>query len=82
MNGLSLFSGGGIGELVFKHILPEYRTIGYVDNDAYCQAIIRARIRDGVLDDAAIFSDIRHFNAAYASLYAGKVDWLSAGFPC
>jgi DNA (cytosine-5)-methyltransferase 1 len=82
MNGLSLFSGGGIGELAFKQILPNYRTVGYVEWDKYCQAVIRARIRDGVLDDAPIFGDIREFNARYASLYAGKVDWLSAGFPC
>ena len=82
MNGLSLFSGAGIGELALKHILPDYRTVGYVEWDKYCQAVIRARIKDGILDDAPIFGDIRHFNAAYASLYAGKVDWLSAGFPC
>jgi len=82
VNGLSLCAGGAIGELGFRYILPDYRTIGYVDNDKYCQAIIRARIRDGILDDAAIFGDIREFNTRYASLYAGKVDWLSAGFPC
>ncbi|HEC61943.1 MAG TPA: hypothetical protein ENI27_06770 [bacterium] len=82
MNGLSLFSGAGIGELALKHILPDYRTVGYVDNDKYCQAVLRARIKDGVLDDAPIFGDIREFNTRYASLYTGKVDWLSAGFPC
>ena len=82
MNGLSLFSGAGIGELALKYIFPDYQTVGYVEWDKYCQAIIRARIKDGILDDAPIFGDIRHFNAAYASLYAGKVDWLSAGFPC
>lgn len=82
MNGLSLFTGGGIGELAFKHIFPDYQTVGYVEWDKYCQSVIRARIADGVLDDAPIFGDIRHFNAAYASLYAGKVDWLSGGFPC
>ena len=82
MNGLSLFTGSGIGELAFKLIFPDYRTIGYVEWDKYCQSIIRARIRDGILDDAPIFGDIRQFNERYASLYTGRVDWLSGGFPC
>ena len=44
MNGLSLFSGIGIGELAFKNIIPDYRTIAYVEWDKYCQEIIRTRI--------------------------------------
>jgi DNA (cytosine-5)-methyltransferase 1 len=83
VNGLSLFTGSGIGELAFKLIFgKEYQTIGYVEWDKYCQSILRARIRDGILDDAPIFGDIRQFNERYASLYAGRVDWLSGGFPC
>jgi len=82
MNGISLFSGTAIGELVFRHIIPGYRTVGYVEWDKYCQKVIRQRIRDGWLDDAPVYGDIREFNERYASLYAGKVDWLSAGFPC
>ena len=82
MNGLSLFTGSGIGELAFKQIIPDYKTVGYVEIDQYCRAIIRARIRDGILDDAPVFDDIREFNRRYASFYAGKVDWISGGFPC
>ncbi len=82
MNGLSLFSGTAIGELAFKHIIPNYKTVGYVEWNNYDQEVIRARIADGVIDDAPIFGDIREFNTRFASLYAGKVDWLSAGFPC
>ena len=82
MNGISLFSGTAIGELVFKHIIPGYRTVGYVEWDKHCQDVIRQRIKDGWFDDAPIFGDIREFNERYASLYAGKVDWLSGGFPC
>jgi len=82
MKGLSLFTGSGIGELAFKHIIPNYRTVGYVEIDKYCRSIIRARIRDGILDDAPIFDDIRTFNSRYAGRYAGKVDFVSAGFPC
>jgi len=82
VNGISLFSGGGIGELAFKNIIPNYRTVGYVEWDKYCQEIIRARIRDGILDDAPIFGDIRQFNERFASKYAGRVHFISAGFPC
>ena len=82
MYGLSLFSGGAIGEFAFKQIIPGYRTVGYVEIDRYCRSIIRARIRDGILDDAPIFDDIRTFNARYARRYAGKVDFVSGGFPC
>lgn len=82
MNGLSLFTGGAIGELVFKEIFPDYKTVGYVEWDVRCQELIQQRIKDGILDDAPIFGDIRQFNERYASLYTGKVDWLSGGFPC
>lgn len=82
MNGLSLFSGGAIGELAFKQIIPNYRTVGYVEWDNYCQQIIKTRIKDGVLDDAPIFGDIRDFNRRYAGRYIGKVDFISGGFPC
>jgi len=82
VNGISLFSGGGIGELAFKNIIPNYRTVGYVEWDKYCQEIIRAKIRDGILDDAPIFGDIRQFNKRFASKYAGRVHFISAGFPC
>ena len=82
MNGLSLFSGAGIGELALKQIIPNYRTVGYVEWDKYCQDVIRARIKDEVKDDAPIFGDIREFNTRFAGLYAGKVDFISGGFPC
>ena len=83
MNGLSLFSGCAIGELVFKTIIPNYRTVGYVEIDDYCQRIIKQRIKDGILDDAPIFGDIKAFiSEGYAEEYKGVVDFISGGFPC
>jgi len=83
MNGLSLFSGTAIGELAFKHIIPGYQTVGYVEWDEYCCRVIEQRIKDGVLDDAPIWQiDIREFNERVAPSYAGKVDFISGGFPC
>ena len=84
MNHLSLFTGAGGGELAFKYLIPEIkRTVGYVEFENYCQKVIRQRIKDGLLDAAPIFGDIRKFiSEGYAEAYKGMVDVISAGFPC
>lgn len=79
---LSLFSGAGGGLLATKHLLG-WTTVGYVEWDDYCQRVLRARIDDGLLDDAPIFGDIRTFiNEGYAAAYTGMVDVVTGGFPC
>ena len=76
---LSLFSGfEGFGLGLRLAGLP-IRTIGYVEIDEYCQQILRARIRDGLLDWAPIVRDIR---CADFRPLAGLVDIITAGFPC
>ncbi len=81
MNELSLFTGAGGGVLASK--LLGWRTIGYVECEKYCREVIKQRIRDGILDAAPIFGDIRTFvRDGYAGSYQGMVDVLSAGFPC
>ena len=83
MNVLSLFTGAGGGELAFQHLLTGFRTIGYVEIDDYCQRVIAQRIKDGLLDNAEIYGDIRTFIAeGYAEAYQGQVDVITAGFPC
>lgn len=77
---LSLFSGIGGGLLGTK--LLGWKTIGYVENNPYCQTILQARIKDGMLDDAPIFGDITEFISEYAKSYAGYTDVITAGFPC
>lgn len=74
---LSLFSGGG-GGLLGSRLLG-WRTVCYVEKDSYCQKVIQARIRDGILDDAPIWDDARSFDGRP---WAGRVDIISAGFPC
>jgi DNA (cytosine-5)-methyltransferase 1 len=82
MNELSLFSGAGGGLLATKHLLG-WRTIGYVEIDEYCQAVLAQRIVDGYFDPAPIFGDIRDFlSKGYAEAYRGVVDVITAGFPC
>ena len=77
MNYLSLFSGAGGFEWFGK--LMGWHCVGYVEKDEYCQKVLRARIRDGYFDDAPIFSNVRTFDGLP---YRGKVDCITAGFPC
>ena len=83
MNYLSLFSGVGGGDLAFQHLLDGFRCVGYVEYEEYCQKVIRQRIKDGLLDAAPIFGDIREFNSGgYAGSYQGLVDLITGGDPC
>lgn len=82
MNELSLFTGGGGGVLGTK-LLNNWRAVGYVEWNKYCQEIIGQRIEDGFLDEAPIFGDIDHFiESGSAKKYKGFVDVVTAGFPC
>lgn len=81
MNELSLFTGAGGGVLGTK--LLGFNHIGYVEINDYCQRILKQRIKDGYLDNAPIFGDIRTFiSEGYAESYKGLVDVVTAGFPC
>jgi len=81
MNELSLFSGIGGGVLASK--LTNKKVIGYVEWNEHCQQAIAQRIKDGIFDDAPIFSDINSFiSEGYAESYTGLVDVISAGFVC
>jgi len=77
MHELALFAGGGGGLLGSK--LLGWRTVCYVENDSYAIEVIKARIRDGILDDAPIWDDARTFDG---HPWAGYVDIVTAGFPC
>ena len=77
----SLFSGAGGGLLGTK--LLGWEHVGYVEFNDYCQRVIRQQIKDGILDEAPIFGDIRTFiSEGYADSYQGMVDVVTAGFPC
>lgn len=81
MRELSLFTGSGGGLLGTSRL--GWRHVGYVERDPYCQAVLAARIRDGVLDPAPIFGDVIDFvRSGDAALYRGVADVVSAGFPC
>ena len=82
MNELSLFTGAGGGVLGTHHLLG-WKTCGYVEWNEYCQRVIAARIADGYLTSAPIFTDVREFvQSGAAEQYRGVADVVTGGFPC
>lgn len=79
MYGLALCAGVGGIELGLKLAEPEYRTICYVEREAYAVAVLRARMEDKTLDEAPIWDDVQSFDG---KPWRGKVDVITAGFPC
>ena len=81
MRELSLFTGAGGGLLAGK--LLGWSNVGYVECGKYCQQVIAQRIKDGHLDEAPIFTDVREFvQSGAAKEYRGFADVVSGGFPC
>lgn len=81
MRELSLFTGAG-GGLLGTHLLG-WKPCGYVEWNSYCQQVIAARIRDGHLPEAPIFTDVREFvQSGAARQYRGVADVVTGGFPC
>lgn len=74
----SLCTGGVAGLDVVGRWLG-WRTVLYCEIDPYRQAFIQARIRDGLLDDAPIWDDLRTLDWGP---WRGKLAGLVAGFPC
>jgi DNA (cytosine-5)-methyltransferase 1 len=76
---LSLFTGYSGISLGVKLAGINTRTVAYVEWEKYPQEIIKARIRDGFLDDAPLFGDISTFRGEQ---FRGLVDLITGGFPC
>lgn len=77
LTGISLFSGAGGLDLAAKR--AGIRTVCYVEYDPYAQAVLMSRMRDGGLDEAPIWDDVRSFRATD---WSGGVDCIFGGFPC
>ena len=77
--GLSLCSGAGGLELGITLAVPGYRTVGYVERDAFAASILVARMEDAALDPAPVWDDVASFDGRP---WRGAVDLLSAGYPC
>ena len=79
MFGLSLCSGAGGLELGLHIACPGYRTVGYVERDAYAAAILVARMEDKALAEAPVWDDVASFDGRP---WRGAVDIVTAGYPC
>ena len=76
---LSLCSGYGGIDIGLKRVLPDVRTIAYVEIEAFACANLVEKMESQQLDAAPIWSNLKTFNA---KPFRGKVDILSGGFPC
>lgn len=76
---LSLFTGTGGLDLGFKLALPKSRTVCFVEREAYAVAVLARRMREGVMDDAPVWSDITTFDGRP---WRGKIHCILGGFPC
>lgn len=78
-NGIALAAGAAGLELGVSLALPGYRTVCWVERDAYAAATLVARMDDAALDDAPVWSDLAAFDG---TAWRGKVDIVTAGYPC
>jgi len=79
MNGLALCAGIGGLDLGLHVALDGYRTVCYVEREAFCAASLVARMEDEALDSAPLWDDITTFDG---HPWRGIVDIISAGYPC
>jgi DNA (cytosine-5)-methyltransferase 1 len=83
INVLSLFSGAGGLDLGVAEALASAgrtaRVVCYVEGDAFATAVLAARMADGRLDAAPVWSDVRTFDGRR---WRGVVDIVAGGFPC
>lgn len=74
---IALFAGAGGGVLASR--ILGHRIVCYVEREPFCVEVLKARIADGLIDDAPIWDDARTFDGWP---WRGLVDIVSGGFPC
>lgn len=79
MNVLDLCAGIGGMSLGLRLAEPEARTVCYVEREAFSCAHLVAKMQEGLLDAAPLWSDLCTFDG---KAWRGKVDLITAGFPC
>ena len=79
INHLSLCTGYGGIDLGLRAVLPDCRTITYVEIEAFACANLVAKMEAGAMDEAPIWTDLHTFDARP---YRGHVGILSGGIPC
>lgn len=74
---MALFAGAGGG--ILGGVLLGWRTVCAVELDPYCRGLLRQKQDEGLLAPFAIWDDIKTFDGRP---WRGRVDVVSAGFPC
>ncbi len=76
---LSLCSGYGGIDLGLRRVLPECRTIAYVEIETFAIQNLVDKIETEQMDAAPVYTDVKSFPFKE---FRGCVDILSGGFPC
>lgn len=80
---LEICSGVGmLGEGLragFQYLGIKTRTVCHIEREAYAASVLAARIEEGSMDAAPVWSDLCTFDAG---AWRGAVDCIVAGFPC
>lgn len=77
--GISLCAGVAGLDLGLHIAEPGYRTVCYVERNAFAAASVVARMADASLAAAPVWDDLRSFDGRP---WRGKVHLVSAGYPC
>ncbi len=80
VNGLAVCAGVGGLELALELVFGDaYRTVCFVEREAFVCADLVARMDEGILCQAPIWDDLDSFDGRR---WRGLVDIVTAGFPC
>jgi DNA (cytosine-5)-methyltransferase 1 len=78
-NIISFCTGYGGLELGIKRAGVDVRTVVNVEIEAFCCANLGAKIEEGLMDDAPIYTDLKTFPA---EIFRGKIHGITCGYPC
>lgn len=79
MNVLGLCAGVAGLDLGVRLVLPSARGVCYVEREVYAASVLVARMAEGALDPAPVWTDLRTFDGRP---WRGVVDLVTAGYPC
>jgi DNA (cytosine-5)-methyltransferase 1 len=76
---VSLCAGYGGIDIGLSRAIPSLRTVAFSEIEAFACANLVAKMEEGLLDCAPIWTDLKTFPWA---AFHGRVDLLSGGYPC